>query len=161
MNLIYNAVMTRESLIRKIAMLPSLVKNAVAGASDEQLDRPYRQGGWSARQVVHHLADSHMNSYIRCRLIATEQGPTLRAYDQDAWAVLPDARTGPLDPSLAILEGLHARWATFFQSLPEDAWARVGYHTENGPMTLDRILESYAAHGEKHLGHIRQGISGR
>lgn len=100
-----------------------------------------------------------MHAYIRCRLIATEHGPTLKAYDQDSWAALPDAHTGPIEPSLAILEGLHARWAAFFQSLPEDAWERVGYHTENGPMTIARILESYAAHGEKHLGHIRQGLS--
>lgn len=155
----YNAVMTRENLIRKIAALPGLVRKAVAGVSSEQLARPYRQGGWNARQVVHHLADSHMNSYIRCRLIATEQGPTLKAYDQDTWAALPDACTGPLEPSLAILDGLHARWAAFFTSLPESAWERVGYHTENGPVTLARILEYYAAHGEKHLGQIRQGIS--
>jgi hypothetical protein len=100
-----------------------------------------------------------MNAYIRCRLIVTEQGPTLKAYDQDAWAVLPDARTGPLEPSLAILDGLHARWAAFFESLPVDAWERVGYHTENGPVALAWILEYYAAHGEKHLAHIRQGIS--
>lgn len=153
--------MTRDSLIRKIALLPSLVREAVAGASSEQLDRPYRPGGWTARQVVHHLADSHMNSYIRCRLIATEQGPTLKAYDQDAWAALPDARTGPLEPSLALLEGLHARWAAFFAALPEDAWERVGYHTENGPMTLARILEAYAAHGERHLAQIVTGIGPR
>lgn len=140
-------------------MLPGLVRTAVAGASSEQLEQPYREGGWNTIQVVHHLADSHMNAYIRCRLIVTEQGPTLKAYDQDAWAVLPDARTGPLETSLAILDGLHARWAAFFEALPESAWERVGYHTENGPMTLSRILESYAAHGEKHLGHIRQGIS--
>ena len=151
--------MTRESLIRKIAMLPVLVREAIAGATSEQIAKPYRKGGWNTRQVIHHLADSHMNAYIRCRLILTERGPTLKAYDQDLWAALPDASTGPLEPSLAILDGLHARWAAFFESVPEDAWERVGYHTENGPMTLARILESYAAHGEKHLGHIRQGLA--
>jgi hypothetical protein len=151
--------MTRESLIRKIAILPEQIRQTIAAAGDHQLDRPYRPGGWSSRQVIHHLADSHMHAYIRCRLIATEHGPTLKAYDQDTWAALPDACTGPIAPSLAILDGLHARWAAFFQALPEDAWQRVGYHTQSGPMTIARILENYAAHGEKHLGHIRQGLS--
>lgn len=154
----YNAGMTRDACIQKIRALPRLVREAVAGATEEQLGRRYRDGGWNARQVIHHLADSHMNAYIRTRLILTEQGPTLKAYDQDAWARLADAAEGPLEPSLAILDGLHARWAALFEALPEEALEQVGYHTENGPVTLKRILESYAAHGDLHLGHIRQGI---
>ncbi|MBI4892220.1 MAG: putative metal-dependent hydrolase [Acidobacteria bacterium] len=146
-------------MIVKIEQLPALVHQAVQGAAEEQLNIPYRPGGWTARQVIHHLADSHLNSYIRCKLIATESGPTLKAYSQDDWAQLPDSSTGPIEPSLAILSGLHQRWAAFFRALPESAWSRVGYHTENGPMTLARILESYAAHGERHLTHIRQGIA--
>jgi hypothetical protein len=152
--------MTRDELIRKIEALPGQVRAAVAGAGGGQLDRPYRPGGWSARQVVHHLADSHMNAYIRCRLILTEAEPPLKGYAQDDWARLPDASGGPLEPSLAILDGLHARWAAFFRALPEDAWQRAGRHTEYGPVTLGRILETYAAHGEKHLEHIRLGLSG-
>ncbi len=149
---------TREELISKIEALPGLVRAAVTGATDAQLARPYREGGWNARQVVHHLADSHMNAFIRCRLIATEDNPSLKPYDQDIWATLPDSHTGPLEPSLAILSGLHTRWAAFFRALAEDAWSRTGLHPENGAMSLQLILDSYAAHGERHLGHIRAGI---
>ncbi len=156
---LYDVQVTREQMIVKIEQLPALVQQAIQGATAEQLNHPYRPGGWTARQVIHHLADSHLNSYIRCKLIYTEAGPTLKAYSQDAWAHLPDASAGPIEPSLAILAGLHARWAAFFRALPEDAWDRVGYHTENGPTTLTRILEYYAAHGERHLVHIRQGIA--
>jgi len=151
---------THEELISKIEALPGLVRAAVSGATDEHLARPYRAGGWNARQVVHHLADSHMNSFIRCRLIATEDNPPLKPYDQDTWATLADSLTSPLEPSLAILTGLHARWAAFFRGLPEEAWSRTGFHPDNGPMSLEQILELYTAHGERHLGHIRAGIGG-
>ena len=150
--------MNREALIQAIADLPGQIEAALAGATDAQLQKPYRAGGWNARQVVHHLADSHMNSFIRCRLILTEDNPPLKPYDQDSWAALPDSRLGPLEPSLAILRGLHARWAAFFRALPEEAWSRHGIHPDNGPMTLALILESYAAHGLLHLGHIRTGL---
>lgn len=150
--------MNREALIQAIADLPWQIEAALAGATDAQLQKPYRAGGWNARQVVHHLADSHMNSFIRCRLILTEDDPLLKPYDQDSWAALPDSCTGPLEPSLAILRGLHARWAEFFRSLPEEAWSRQGIHPDNGPMTLARILESYAVHGLQHLEHIRTGL---
>jgi len=149
---------TREELISKIEALPAQVRAAVSGATAEQLARPYREGGWNARQVVHHLADSHMNAFIRARLIATEAHPTLKPYDQDVWASLPDSLTSPLESSLAILDGLHARWAAFFRGLPEGAWTRTGFHPDNGIVTLEQILEDYSAHGERHLGHIRVGI---
>lgn len=151
--------MTREQLIAKIEALPAELRRLVAGASPAQLDRPYRPGGWTSRQVVHHLADSHMHAYIRCRLILLENDPPLKPYDQDAWALLPDAAHGPIEPSLSILDGLHARWAAFFRSVPEDAWPRKGYHPEYGAVTLERLLETYAAHGEKHLNHIRAGLA--
>ena len=152
--------MNRDSLIQSIAELPAQIEAALTGATDAQLMRPYRAGGWNARQVVHHLADSHMNSFIRCRLILTEDTPPLKPYDQDAWARLADSCTGPLEPSLAILRGLHGRWAAFFRSLPEEAWTRTGLHPDNGPMTLAGILEGYAAHGQRHLEHIRIGLAG-
>lgn len=150
--------MNRETLIQSIAALPAQIEAALSGASDSQLLQPYREGGWNARQVVHHLADSHMNAFIRCRLILTEDNPPLKPYDQDSWARLPDSCTGPLEPSLAILRGLHARWAQFFAALPEEAWTRQGMHPENGPMTLEGILKSYAAHGQRHLEHIQAGL---
>jgi len=151
--------MTREELIAKIEALPAALRQLVAGATAARLDRPYRPGGWTSRQVIHHLADSHMHAYIRCRFILLENDPPLKPYDQNAWALLPDAAEGPVEPSLQILEGLHARWAAFFRNLPEDAWQRKGYHPEYGPVTLERLLETYAAHGEKHLNHIRAGLA--
>jgi hypothetical protein len=150
--------MTRDALIGKIEKLPDLLRAALAGATSAQLARPCRPGGWNARQVLHHLADSHMTSYLRCKLIVTETGPTLKAYNQDDWAILSDAFQGPIEPSLAILSGLHQRWTAFFRALPDSAWTRVGYHTENGPVTLERILDYYAAHGERHLAQIRLAL---
>ncbi len=151
--------MTREQLIEKIELLPAELRRLVAGATSQQLDRPYRPGGWTSRQVIHHLADSHMHGYIRCRFILLENDPPLKPYNQDSWAALPDASTDPVEPSLSILDGLHARWAAFFRSLPEDAWSRKGYHPEYGAVVLERLLETYAAHGEKHLNHIRAGLA--
>jgi hypothetical protein len=148
----------RDSLIGKIEALPDQLEALISPATDAQLLTPYKPGGWNSRQVVHHLADSHMNAYIRSKLILTEDNPPLKPYDQDAWAALADGGTGPLATSLDILRGLHARWAAFFRALPEDAWTRAGLHPENGPMTLERILIAYTTHGEAHLGHIRLGL---
>jgi hypothetical protein len=150
--------LTREARIQQIESLPVRLEQVLKGASVRALDTPYRDGGWTARQVVHHLADSHMNAYIRSRLILTEDHPPLKPYDQDAWAALPDAAAGPLELSLAILRGLHVRWAAFFRSLPADAWSRTGLHPEIGAVTLDDILDSYAAHGDRHLDHIRAAL---
>lgn len=148
----------RESLIAKIEALPSQLELLVAGVPDERLDRPYRLGGWTSRQVVHHLADSHMNAFIRTRLILTEENPTLRPYSQDAWAELADSTSGPLAPSLTILRGLHRRWADVLRSVPEEGWSRPATHPEYGATSLELQLKIYAGHGEKHLGHIRAGI---
>lgn len=150
--------LTRDARIAQIETLPFRLEQVLKGASDRSLDTPYRDGGWTARQVVHHLADSHMNAYIRSRLILTEDHPPLKPYNQDAWAALPDSASGPIELSLAILRGLHARWAAFFRSLPADAWPRTGLHADIGAVTLDDILESYAAHGDRHLDHIRMAL---
>ncbi len=144
----------REQSIKKIEALPALLEEAVRGLSDRQLDTPYREGGWTVRQVVHHLADSHINALVRMKLILTENRPTLKPYDQDAWSKLPDSHL-PIAPSLSILRGLHERWATLLRSIPEEAWSRVAVHPEAGEMTPDRLLSMYSGHGEKHVGHIR------
>jgi len=143
----------RTDRINKIRILPELVEAAIAGLNDQQLDTPYRDGGWTVRQVVHHLADSHMNAVVRTRLILAENNPPLKGYDQEVWAELPDVRM-PVNASLAIIRGLHARWATLFESIPETAWTRTGLHTENGEMSVEDILITYSHHGENHVGQI-------
>jgi uncharacterized damage-inducible protein DinB len=144
----------RQERVARIRQLPEQVVAAVQGLNDAQLDTPYRTGGWTVRQVVHHLADSHMNACIRMRLILTEERPTLKPYDQDGWAKLPDAARAPVQSSIALLEGLHERWSTLLESVPESAWSRPAFHPENGDVTLDGLLETYARHGEHHVRQI-------
>ena len=144
----------RQQMIRNIEALPARVEEAVRGLSDAQLDTPYREGGWTVRQVVHHLADSHMNALVRTKLILTEQRPTLKTYDQNAWSGLPDAKL-PVAPSLAILHGLHERWAALLKSLAETDWERTALHPEAGEMTPDKLISMYSRHGENHLSQIR------
>jgi DinB superfamily len=145
---------TREEKIRKIDRLPDDLQQAVAGLTDAQLDTPYRAGGWTVRQVVHHLADSHMNAYTRVRLLLTEDEPTIKPYDQDKWATLPDARTLPVDVSLALLRPLHVRMAAAFRNVPTEAWSRSARHPDYGRLTLDQFLNEYAWHGHHHLEQI-------
>ncbi len=144
----------RRALIAKIRGLPKAAQEAVKGLSDDQLRTPYRDGGWTVAQVIHHLADSHMNAYIRMRLAMTEEHPTIKPYDQDAWARLADAGATQLAPSLAILRGLHRRWAALLKAIPAKAWGRTALHPDRGDMTLDDFLVLYAEHGEKHVGQI-------
>jgi hypothetical protein len=151
----------RAAQIAAIAGLPAKLEALVAGLSAEELTTPYLAGEWTVAQNVHHLVDSHANSYIRCKLILTEERPPLKPYDQDAWAALPDGSAAELGDSLAILRGLHARWARFWEQLPEAAWERSGDHPENGPMSLARILQVYAEHGEGHLDQIRRTLAAR
>lgn len=151
----------RDRLIAAIEALPDQLGALVAGLSPEELTTPYLAGEWSVAQNVHHLVDSHMNSYVRCKLILTEERPPLKPYDQDAWAALPDGCEADIAISLATLRGLHGRWARFWRALPPAAWAREGLHPDNGPMSLDAILASYAAHGEGHLDQIRRTLAGR
>ena len=144
----------RAGWIREIAELPGLLRGATAGLTAAQLDTPYRDGGWTVRQVVHHLADSHMNSFIRTKLALTEEVPTIKPYDQKAWVALADVTGVDIGPSLALIEGLHARYAVLFSSLRPGDFARTFMHPENGPTTLDRNLQIYAWHGKHHAAHI-------
>ena len=144
----------RQNLIEQITAAPAELRLAVAGLSPPQLDTPYRPGGWTVRQVVHHLADSHLNSYVRFRLALTEQEPTIKPYDQGRWAELNDAHTAPLELSLALLEGLHGRWALLLRSLGPADFDRTFRHPELGLMTLDKNLQLYAWHGRHHFAHI-------
>jgi hypothetical protein len=145
----------RKQAIAKIEQLPDLVESTVRGLSDQQLDTTYRDGSWTIRQVIHHLADSHMNGYSRMRMVATEKHPVLKPYDQERWAKLADAKL-PLAPSLSILRGLHQRWVEFLKALPQDAWSAKAFHPEHGEMTMDDLLAEYARHGVDHLAPIQR-----
>jgi len=144
----------RAQRIDAIASAPAQLRLAVAGLTDEQLDTPYRPGGWTVRQVVHHVADSHMNASIRFRSGFTEENPTIKPYDQKAWAELPDVRHLPVDVSLRILESMHERLVHLLQAVQPSMFARTIMHPENGPMTLDQVLNVYAWHGRHHAAHI-------
>ena len=144
----------RRLKIAQIKALPKDLAAAVKGLTTEQLLTPYREGGWTIAQVVHHLADSHAHAYLRMKLIATEDRPPLRSYDQDVWAALTDASSAAVAPSLTMLKGLHRRWAEFLRRIPRKDWARVGEHSERGEVSLDRMLEIYSGHGAKHLQQI-------
>jgi DinB superfamily len=143
----------RQSAIETIAALPSQLKRAVVGLSDSHLDTPYRPDGWTVRQVVHHLADSHMNAYVRTKLGLTEHEPTIKPYDQDSWVPLADSRL-PVDLSLSIVNGVHARWTALWRSLTLSQFARVFHHPEIGVVTLDAQLQMYAWHSRHHVAHI-------
>lgn len=126
----------------------------VAGLNDQQLDTPYRPGGWTVRQLAHHVPDSHLNSYVRFRLALTEDEPTIKPYYEDRWAELPDARTAPIHTSLALLGSLHERWVLLLRSMAPEQFARTFRHPELGLMTLDKNLALYAWHGQHHVAHI-------
>ena len=145
--------------IERIRRLPVQIERLVADLTDAQLTTHFLEDEWTVAQNVHHLADSHMNSYIRVKLILTEAHPTLKPYDQDAWAELADADGSNLETSLLILEGLHRRWVALFESLDEAQWHRAGLHPENGEMTVADFVEVYAAHGEAHLDQIRRTLA--
>jgi hypothetical protein len=140
--------------IERIRALPSVLEEAVKGLNDRQLDTPYREGGWTVRQVVHHLADAHMNAFVRMKLILTEERPAIKPYDQNAWAALPDSAAMPIGVSMEILKGLHDRWALLLDRVKEDEWKRTAVHPERGEVTLEGQLTVYAGHGDKHVGHI-------
>ncbi|HEX6041097.1 YfiT family bacillithiol transferase [Longimicrobium sp.] len=144
----------RAAWIEQIAQTPARLREAVAGLSDAQLDTPYRDGGWTVRQVVHHLPDSHLNAYTRVKLGLTETDPVIKPYDEGAWALLDDSRDTPVEVSLTLLEALHARWVVLLRSLPDDAWSRTVQHPENGRMRLDYVLGLYAWHGRHHVAHV-------
>ena len=144
----------RRQCIDRIAALPELLQQAVAGLSGKQIDTPYREGGWTVRQVVHHLADANMNAYARFKLALTETNPTVRGYDENAWAVLPDSLVTPIDISLALLEHLHPRWVVLLRSMKTEDFDRTLQHSERGPMSLNLLLALYSWHGDHHTAHI-------
>lgn len=144
----------RARHVKQVEALPAEVRTAVAGLSDDRLDTPYRPDGWTVRQVVHHLADSHMNGYVRFRWTLTEEEPPIKTYDQDGWAELDDARRMSVVPSLALLDALHARWVRLCRSLSDAMWKRAYHHPKSGRMTLDEALGHYAWHGRHHAAHI-------
>ena len=146
----------RTAWIRQIAEAPAALRAAVSGLSQAQLDMPYRPDGWTVRQVVHHVPDSHMNAYIRFKWTLSEDNPTIKAYDQHAWARIADTKLTPIEVSLDLLDAVHKRWVVLLESLQEDDWTRPLIHPENGPMTLDRLLQLYAWHGRHHAAHITE-----
>ena len=144
----------RSVFIQRIAETPAEVKRAVPGLTEQQLDTPYRDGGWTVRQVVHHLPDSHINSYVRFRLALTENEPTIKPYKEGMWAELFDARTAPIVLSLHLLESLHERWVVLLRSLNPADFSRTFRHPESGVRNLDWLLQLYAWHGRHHVAHI-------
>jgi hypothetical protein len=144
----------REACIEDVAALPKELRAVVSGLSPEQLDTPYRPGGWTVRQVVHHLPDSHMNGYVRFKLAVTEVEPRIKTYDEAAWAELADAQGEDLESSLLLLGALHRRWTHFLRSLNEEQFERTVMHPELGRITLETNLQLYAWHGRHHLAHI-------
>ena len=144
----------RAASIDHIQSLPQRLRAAVAGLDDSQLDTPYRTGGWTVRQVVHHVPDSHLNSYTRFRLAMTETAPAIKGYDEARWAELPDAKAAPVELSLNLLESLHARWVVFLRALSDEDFARTFRHSEFGEVRLDWTLGLYGWHCEHHLAHI-------
>ncbi len=144
----------REQHLATLAGLPQALRAAVAGLNDAQLDTPYRDGGWTVRQVVHHVADSHMNMSTRVRLALTEEWPVIKPYDEAAWARLEDARLLPVEWSLTILDGLHERLVVLLRGLAEDQWQRGYAHPENGRTTLEQAAALYDWHSRHHVAHI-------
>jgi hypothetical protein len=144
----------RPQVIADIAAAPARFREAVRGLNDQQLDTPYRPDGWTVRQVVHHVADSHMNSFIRCRLALTENEPTIKPYEQQEWAKLSDSRTAPVEISLQLLDSLHSRWVTMLNSLADADFSRTFRHPEAGVLRLDTNLALYSWHGRHHAAHI-------
>lgn len=144
----------REQYIAEIEQAPAKLRAAVEGLSAKQLDTPYRPGGWTVRQVVHHVPDSHLNSYLRFKLALTEEEPTIKPYREDRWAELEEARSAPIEISLALLEGLHKRWVLALRGIQNSEWKRTFRHPEMGLMSLERNLALYAWHGKHHVAHI-------
>jgi uncharacterized damage-inducible protein DinB len=146
----------RAQFIEALAAAPAALREALRGLDDAQLDTPYRPEGWTVRQVVHHVPDSHLNAYVRFKLALTEPEPTIKPYDEAAWAALPDGRSPLVDESLALLDALHARWVYLLRAMAAADFTRTMVHPEHpgAPMTLDIMLALYAWHGRHHVAHI-------
>jgi uncharacterized damage-inducible protein DinB len=144
----------RAALIRQIAEAPERLRRAVAGLSEAQICTPYREGGWTVRQVVHHVADSHLNAYTRFKLAVTEDTPAVKAYQEGRWAELEDVRSVPVLTSLTLLDALHERWVSFLRSLKPEDFQKTFHHPERGVLDLGFLLQLYAWHGRHHVAHI-------
>ena len=144
----------RRASISAIRDTPATLRAAVAGLNDGQIATPYREGGWTVRQVVHHVPESHMNAFTRFKLALTEDNPTIKPYEEDRWVRLGDVERTPIETSLALLDALHARWVILLDVMTADDFTRPLLHPVNGPMTLDRMLQLYAWHGPHHVAHI-------
>lgn len=145
----------RRAMIDIIAAAPARMREAVAGLDEAKLDTPYREGGWTVRQVVHHVPDSHLNAYIRLKLALTEDEPVIRPYDEGRWARLADSDQTPVETSLTLLETLHARWVTLMRSMSDEDFRRTFRHPEHeGTQTLDWLVAMYAWHSRHHVAHI-------
>ncbi len=149
----------RQRRIEIIRQFPARLAELVSGLSDEQLNSEFLPGEWTVRQIVHHLPDSHMNSFIRLKLILTEDHPTLKPYNQETWALLSDVEATPIAASLTILRGLHERWCILFDSLSDDQRARSGYHPESGAMTPDDLVVIYSDHCDIHYEQITRTLA--
>ena len=146
----------KQAFLDEIAQTPAKLRAAVKGLSETQLDTPYRDGGWTVRQVVHHVPDSHLNSYVRFKLALTEDEPTIKPYEEARWAELADTKATPIEVSLTLLDSLHDRWMRLLRSLTAEEWKRTFRHPEMGPMTLEKTLALYAWHGRHHVAHITE-----
>jgi hypothetical protein len=144
----------RPALIKEIAEAPAQLRAALSGLTNQQLDTPYRPEGWTVRQVVHHLPDSHINAYVRWRLALTETEPLIKPYNETLWAELPDAKTAPVESSVQLLESLHERWVILLRSLKPEDFLKTYRHPEYGVRNLDYLLGIYAWHGRHHVAHI-------
>jgi len=144
----------RRRAIETIAATPARLRDAVRGLSDEQLQTPYRPGGWTVRQVVHHVPDSHLNAYCRFKLALTENEPTIKPYDEAAWAQLADVAAVPIATSLTLLETVHERWVAILRAMKPTDFERMLVHPETGHQRLDQMLALYAWHGPHHIAHI-------
>ncbi|HMK21640.1 MAG TPA: bacillithiol transferase BstA [Terriglobales bacterium] len=144
----------KSEFLNDIEQTPARMRAAVEGLCDKQLDTPYREDGWTLRQVVHHVPDSHMNAYVRFKLALTEEEPTIRPYMEALWAELPEAKSGPVDLSLTLLELLHQRWTMALRGMMPAQWKRTLRHPEIGVLSLEKMLALYAWHGRHHVAHI-------
>jgi uncharacterized damage-inducible protein DinB len=144
----------RRAAIDAIAATPALFRQAVNGLSDAQLDTPYRPDGWTVRQVLHHVPDSHLNAYTRFKLGLTEDKPTIKPYDENAWAELEDSRSTPVETSLTLLDAVHDRWVRVLRAMKPADFSRQVTHPDNGVMSLDQLLEMYHWHGRHHTAHV-------
>jgi hypothetical protein len=146
----------RQHWIEEIANLPAGLLMAVGGLTQQQLGAPYRDGGWTVRQLVHHVADSHMNSYVRCKLALTEDEPTIKPYDEKLWAETPDSLAAPCEVSLSLIDSLHRRWVVLWKNITSEQWSRKYMHPERGATSLEWTLALYAWHGRHHTAHVTE-----